>query len=261
MNETPAAAQGQAARSISESDPPILLEVDRLRKDYGGPPVLRAVSFSMRGGEGLILLGPNGAGKSTLLRIVAGIHRPSEGRILFEGKRASFRDPDLRKRVGFVSHETFLYDALTAEENLRFFARLHGMGGESEAARGLNEAGLASFASAAVGSFSRGMAQRLTLARARLHAPSLLLLDEPFTGLDPLAAADLERSLIDFRKAGGAFLMATHDLSHAVGLAERLLIMRRGQLVHEEPMEGLTQSHLEAVYRRHAGIGVAGGGG
>ncbi len=234
------------------------LEVSGLKKDYGGPPVLRSVSFSLDRGEGLILLGPNGAGKSTLLRILAGIHRAGGGVIKINGARASFRDGDVRRQVGFVSHETFLYDALTARENLLFFGRLYGVTEKGEIARALEEVGLSRFADRPVGGFSRGMAQRLTLARARLHRPPLLLLDEPFTGLDPVAAADLENTLRAFRSVGGAFVMATHDLAHVVGTGSRLLVLRKGQIVHAEDLSRLDAAGLEQVYRRHAGVGIAG---
>ncbi len=238
-----------------------VLEVSGLRKSYGGPPVLRGVSLELQSGEGLILLGPNGAGKSTLLRILAGIHRVGSGTIRIDGMQASFRDADVRRRVGFVSHETFLYDALTARENLSFFARLHGIREAGRIESALRDVGLAHFADRPVSGFSRGMAQRLTLARAQIHRPSLLLLDEPFTGLDPAAAADLESSLLAFRREGGAFIMATHDLLHVVGVGSRLLVLRSGRIVHEEGLESADPMRLEAIYREYAGVGIGGGDG
>lgn len=235
-----------------------LLEIRDLTKTYGGPQVLRGLSFDVEPGEGIVLLGPNGAGKSTLLRILAGIHRASGGRIRIGGHAASFRDSDVRRLIGFVSHETYLYDALTARENLAFFGHLYGIRDAGVIDAALERAGLRRFANASVGSFSRGMAQRLTLARARIHDPALLLLDEPFTGLDPLAAADLEDTLREFRGSGGAFLMATHDLAHLRGVGTRLLVLRRGRIVHEEGLGGKEMEHLEAIYRAHAGAGVGG---
>lgn len=236
----------------------VLLEVTDLAKGYGGPPVLRSISFSLRRGEGIVLLGPNGAGKSTLLRILAGTHRAGSGLIRIEGMRASFRDGEVRRKVGFVSHETFLYDALTARENLLFFARLYGLRGSARADEVLRDAGLERFRDRPVAAFSRGMAQRLTLARAQLHRPALLLLDEPFTGLDPVAAADLESRLGAFRESGGAFIMATHDLAHVAGVGTRLLILRAGRIVHGEDLGGGESSRLAEVYRLHAGLGIGG---
>ncbi len=238
-----------------------LLEVDDLTKSYGGPPVLRGIRFSLVRGEGLVLLGPNGAGKSTLLRILAGIHHPGGGVIRIDGARASFRDGEVRRKVGFVSHETFLYEPLTARENLRFFARLYGIRDEEEIESALRAVGLERFASRPVSSFSRGMAQRLTLARAQIHHPPLLLLDEPFTGLDPIAAKDLEDRLRAFLAERGAFVMATHDLAHVSGVGTRLIVLRAGRIVHEEDLAAATQSRLEEIYRHHAGIGIGGGGG
>lgn len=235
-----------------------LLDIDGLTKGYGGPLVLRGLTFSLARGEGLVLLGPNGAGKSTLLRILAGIHHPGGGTIRIDGERASFRDGAVRRKVGFVSHETFLYEPLTAIENLRFFARLYGIRDEERIHEALRAVGLFRFASRPVSSFSRGMAQRLTLARAQIHRPPLLLLDEPFTGLDPVAASDLEGRLRTFLAENGAFVMATHDLAHVSGVGTRLLVLRAGQIVHEEDLAAATPARLETIYRVHAGIGIGG---
>jgi len=236
------------------------LEVENLHKSYGGPPVLRSVTLTLNAKEGLVLLGPIGAGKSTLLRILAGIHRGTSGTIRIEGVRASFREASVRRKVGFVSHETFLYDPLTARENLRFFAHLYGVRDERRIEEALRSVGLARFSDQAVMSFSRGMAQRLTLARARIHQPPLLLLDEPFTGLDPVAASELEETLIQYREEGGAFLVATHDLAHVAGVGTRLMVLRAGQVVYESRLEGMEMSELEDVYRTYAGVGIGGSG-
>jgi heme exporter protein A len=214
----------------------------------------------LSGSEGLILLGPNGAGKSTLLRILAGIHRASTGSIRIEGQLASFRDRSVRRRIGFVSHETFLYDALTARENLRFFADLYGIRDMKRVDQALLEVGLHRFADRPVAGFSRGMAQRLTLARARLHHPSLLLLDEPFVGLDPVAATELESILGEYRAGGGAFLMASHDLSHVERVGTRVLVLRGGAIVHEEDLRAGSGGRLDEIYRTHAGSGIGGVG-
>lgn len=244
--------------AANDSQSVSILEVDGLTKGYGGPPVLRGVSFHLHGGEGLILLGPNGAGKSTLLRILAGIHHPGGGSIRLDGEPASFRRPETRRKFGFVSHETFLYDALTARENLRFFARLYGVRDEARIHDALRSVGLERFADRPVSGFSRGMAQRLTLARAQIHGPRVLLLDEPFTGLDPVAASELEQSLRAFRAAGGAFIMATHDLAHISGTGTRLIVLRAGWIVHEEALASLDAARLEEIYRVHAGFGIGG---
>jgi heme exporter protein A len=237
-----------------------LLTIEGLTKAYGGPPVLRGITLTLSRGEGLIVLGPNGAGKSTLLRILAGIHRQGDGTILIDGARASFRDGAVRRKVGFVSHETFLYEALTARENLRFFGRLYGIRDEDRITRALQDVGLERFSGHPVAGFSRGMAQRLTLARALLHDPPLLLLDEPFTGLDPLASRDLEERLRSIVAGGSSFVMATHDLAHVSGVGTRLIVLRQGRIVHEEDLAATTQARLEEVYRTHAGTGIGGAG-
>lgn len=224
-----------------------LLRVRGLVKGYGGPPVLRGVDLDLAAGESLVLLGPNGAGKSTLLRLVAGLHKPQQGEVHLDGVPFHPDDPAQRRRLGFVSHELLLYGGLSARENLRFTASLFGLRApESRIDAVLAAVGLDWVGDRPLRAYSRGMAQRLTTARALLHRPALLLLDEPMTGLDPAGIRGLEEILASFRAAGGAVLMTTHDLAHVAGTCTRAAFLRRGRIEEEVTGTGLAAAALES---------------
>lgn len=208
--------------------------------------MLRGIDLSLARGEAIALLGPNGAGKSTLLRLLAGLHKPQQGQVFFAGQEFRPDDPAQRRRLGFVSHELLLYAGLSARENLRFTADLFGLekaGARIEAA--LAAVGLDWVGARPVRAMSRGMAQRLTTARALLHEPDLLLLDEPMTGLDPGGIRALEEILVRFRERGGAILLTTHDLAHVRPVATRVAFLRQGRLAADEPAEALDGRRLE----------------
>lgn len=197
---------------------------------------LSRVSFTCSRGEVLGLLGHNGAGKSTLLSILATLLRPSSGEVRYGTMTAADAPPGLRSRLGLLGHEIQLYPELTARENLRFFARLYGLAdADGLAAAALERAGLADRADDAVLSFSRGMRQRLALERALLHEPRLLLLDEPFTGLDQRSAGAVVERLGALAAEGRIVILATHDLDLAAQVVTRAAILRDGRLaaIHE----------------------------
>ena len=198
-------------------------------KRFGPHTALRPTDLVIPRGEAVLLVGANGAGKSTLLRLMAGLCRPSEGKVRINGRDPQ-RIPEARAEIGLLSHQTLLYDELTAKENLRFFAQLYGLDNPDERlAAALTAVGLNERLDQRVGSFSRGMKQRLAVARAILHCPSILLLDEPFTGLDTGASAALHRLLRRFRQKGRTYILVTHRLNEADGLVDRLLVIKRGQ--------------------------------
>lgn len=203
------------------------IEARGLARRFGRVQALRPLDLRVEAGETLAVLGPNGAGKSTLLRLLAGLARPSSGELVVAG------DPrgraERRRRVGLIAHATFLYPELSARENLWLVARLHGLPDAAErVARALHEQGLADFAERRAGTFSRGMAQRLAIARALLHDPPVLLLDEPFTGLDAAASERLASQLARARGARTTVLV-THDLERAAALGDRALVLVRGR--------------------------------
>jgi ABC-type multidrug transport system ATPase subunit len=225
-----------------------------LSRHFGRRRALSQVSFECRAGEIIGLLGPNGAGKSTLLSIVATLIAPSSGDIRYGSHRAADRDigPQLRARIGLLGHDLYLYPELTARENLVFFARLYGLPDpNARVASALDAARLAERADDQVSGFSRGMRQRLALERALLHGPRLLLLDEPFTGLDDASASTLVGRLHAAREQGTIVVLATHDLDVADGLVNRAIVLRDGKVVaREDRAETIA---LRAWYREQAG--------
>jgi ABC-type multidrug transport system ATPase subunit len=208
---------------------PPAIAVRGLEKRFGPVRALRGVDLEAGEGSLVAVLGPNGAGKSTLLRCLAGLALPSAGSIEIRGERAE--RGRLRARVGLVAHATFLYGELSVRENLVFAARLHGVAdprGRAEAL--LAEDALGEWAERRAATLSRGLAQRAALARARAHDPPLLLLDEPFTGLDPRSAERLAARLRALRERGRTILLVSHDLARVAELADQAVVLRGGRV-------------------------------
>jgi heme ABC exporter ATP-binding subunit CcmA len=201
-------------------------------KFFGDFPALRDIGFRVQPGACLALLGRNGAGKTTLLRILAGLSRPARGRITVFGAEA--REPQTRRRIGVLGHGIGIYDELSAYENLRLFARLYDLPDPRKTAlEWLERTGLDRVKDGLVREFSRGMRQRLAVARAFLHQPSVLLLDEPFTALDDRAIAILQRLLAEAREAQRTIIMSTHQLREALELATRVVLLNRGRVGYD----------------------------
>ena len=200
-----------------------------LRREYAGVPVLVAVDLEVAAGDCVVLLGSNGAGKTTLLRVLATLLRPSGGALQLFGHDAARRPAAVRAQLGWVGHETGCYPDLTGRENLRFHARLHAVD-DARIAECLAWSGLDGAADRPLRTYSRGMAQRLALARALLPRPGLLLLDEPFTGLDADASARLVGLLATVRAEGTAIVMSTHDPARVDELSPRTATLARGRL-------------------------------
>jgi len=208
------------------------VEARDLAKRFGRSTALRGIGFEVAAGSALAVLGANGAGKTTLLRLVAGLARPTAGTLTVGGVPAT--RPEARARVGYAGHATWLYPALTARENLWFAARLHGVADARERiAALLDEEALTDAAELPAGALSRGMAQRLSLARALVHRPALLLLDEPFDGLDAPAAERLVARLRALRANGHTLLLVTHDPRRAAALCDTALVLGRGRIASE----------------------------
>lgn len=214
-----------------------MIRAERLGKRYGVRPVLRGVSLEVARGEFVAVLGANGAGKTTLVRILATLVRPDTGTLSI-GDVDALRQPQrVRQWVGLVSHQSLIYGDLTAAENLRFYGWLYGLRGEQLEARiewALQRMNLWPRRNDRARTFSRGMMQRLTIARAILHDPPVLLLDEPFTGLDQSAAASLSALLHEAALEGRAVIMTTHEIHRGLEHLSRALILRDGQIVHEQ---------------------------
>ena len=203
--------------------------IDNVWKFYGDYPALREVTFDVEQGSCLALLGRNGAGKTTLLRILAGLSKTARGSVKILG--ADARDEETRRQIGVLGHGIGIYDELSALENLSLFARLYGLENPKKTAmEWLDRTGLARVSDGLVREFSRGMRQRLAVARAFIHRPSLMLLDEPFTALDDRAIAVLQELLSDARSEGCTIIMSTHQLREALELASDVALINRGRL-------------------------------
>ena len=219
-----------------------------LGRHFGRRKALSQINFECHAGEVVGLLGPNGAGKSTLLSILATLLSPSTGRVEYGDTTAEEAGPALRARLGLPGHDLYLYPELTARENLLFFARLYRLADPARAnAEGLEHAALTSRADDAISGFSRGMRQRLALERALLHRPRLLLLDEPFTGLDQASSSALAARLRALCDAGALILLATHDLEVAEQVLTRVLFLRGGRLFADPGGSGDLRSRYLSV--------------
>lgn len=227
------------------------LTVDDVSRHFGRRRALSRISFQAGSGTILGLLGPNGAGKSTMIALLATLMRPSDGEVRYGSHTAKTTGAALRGAIGILGHDLFLYPELTARENLTFFAGLYGAADAHAAATAaLEHAGLADRADDAIASFSRGMRQRVALERALIHRPRLVLLDEPFTGLDDRSAAALVARLRGLRQEGAIVILATHDLDLADGLLDSALFLRDGRLADTVARPDALRSTYRAIMGR-----------
>ncbi len=225
-----------------------LIDIQDLVKAYDLLPVLRKLTLQVTRGEYVALLGPNGSGKSTLLRILCGLSSPTAGSIRVGGWQLPQEVAAVRAQIGMVSHKSLLYDNLSAYENLRFFAQLYNLSNIEERIRELLvQVGLHKRTHDLVRTFSRGMLQRLSIARALIHKPDILLLDEPYTGLDQDASAILDSLLKTAHSDGCTILMTTHDLNRAAILPTRIVILSRGVIGYDAPV-GVNAVELASLY-------------
>lgn len=225
------------------------LEIHDVTKNFGLKPVLRGITLSILAGERVALLGANGAGKTTLLRILAGLTRPAGGRIILDGLDMLQQTSEVRRKVGFVAHTPYLYDDLSAVENLLFFARMYAV--EKPQARAvtlLQRVGLAKKAHERTRALSRGQLQRLAIARAFLHAPELLLLDEPDTGLDQKGLDLLAELLQEHHEQNGTILFTTHDLQAALQQGDRIIILGNGRVACQKETATLEYESIRQIY-------------
>ncbi len=230
-------------------DGSLLLEVRGLQRSFGRVRILRGVDLSLRPGEALAVVGPNGAGKTTLLRLLAGLMRPSAGQIRIMDQPLAQGSANTRRAIGLLSHHSLLYDDLTLLENLTFTARLYGLERPRErAAAALDEAGLGARAAELPRRLSRGLLQRAAIARALLHGPRLLLLDEPFTGLDAHASDRLRADLRERLARGLGVILVTHHLAEVWQLASRVAVLVDGRWAADEPREGPLEAFLPRYY-------------
>ncbi len=229
-----------------------IIEVHKLTKKYGTTPALRGIDLSVGDGEFLAVFGPNGAGKSTLIKVLATLSRPTSGTVRVAGMDVAKKPVEVRRLIGLVPHQTLVYDDLSVYENLSFYARMYGV--QDVAGRIgylVQQIGLEPYSQSRVRGLSRGTQQRLSIARALLHNPRILLLDEAETGLDQ-RAIDLFKRLI----TGGAprtVVMATHRLEQGLAMAGRIVILARGRVTYDGATDGLRPDQLVDIYCRCTG--------
>jgi ABC-type multidrug transport system ATPase subunit len=226
------------------------VELTAVSRHFGRRRAVSRLSFAVSGGEILGLLGPNGAGKSTLIGMLATLVAPTSGTLSYGEHSARTAGAQIRGRIGLLAHELHLYPELSARKNLEFFAQLYGLDEREVVERALVSSGLADRGDDDVSAFSRGMRQRLALERALLHRPRLVLLDEPFTGLDDRAVRLVADRFRQLAADGAIVVLATHDLDLADGLVTRLAVMRGGRLISDEP----AGPGLRARYRSLVGV-------
>lgn len=225
------------------------VRLEQASKQYGVHWGLVPTDLRLAPGAFVLVAGGNGAGKSTLMRLLAGLCKPSGGRVLVHGEEPH-RSSVARGTIGLLAHQTLLYDDLTARENLLFYARLYGLSQrEMRVDEVLDQAGLVRRQHHRVAAFSRGMKQRLALARASLHQPALLLFDEPFTGLDAEAVGDLAARLTHFKERGCTVVVVTHRPDTVVELVDHLVILQKGRVGYEGPWRG-SVDEFQAMYQR-----------
>jgi len=228
-----------------------MIKVKKLVKRFGLKPVLKGMDFEVEQGEFVGLLGPNGAGKTTFLRILSSLSRPSLGDVRVAGYSLPQQAAAVRRRLGVLSHQPLLYGDLSAEENLRFYGKMYAVediNGRIDEV--LSLVGLAQRRDDLVRTYSRGMQQRLAIARSVIHDPDILLLDEPYTGLDQDASAMLDEVLKKIAAQGRTVVMTSHDLARAAELASRFDVLSRGVIAASARREDIPKDGLLAFYRK-----------
>jgi len=238
MDKTSAASQNCA------------IEVKGLTKSFGIHLALRGIDIEVKQGESVVIFGPNGAGKTTLIKVLATIMNPSSGKILINGLNLKNDAEQIRRSIGVITHQTFLYSNLTAYENLQFYSRMYDVPNIKERIHEVVAmVGMTSRLHDRIGTLSRGMQQRLSIARSVLHKPTLMLLDEPETGLDQQSISILREILQTEETGKRTIILTTHSLERGLELSNRLLILSQGRIVYENSTETLDLTDLKEIYQ------------
>lgn len=231
-----------------------LIKLDRVSKNYGHVKALRGVGFTIEEGSFVSIFGPNGAGKSTLLKVLSHQTYPTGGEVLYSGIPLKKLTDSFRKKFGVISHQPFVYENLSAMENLSFYGSLYGIADVEERAEYLlKKVDLYSRRNDPVRTYSRGMLQRVSIARALVHDPEIIFLDEPYTGLDSVASRNLTALLTEQLSGNKTIIMVTHDLKIGLELANRVIIIKKGEAVFNEKKENIDSGGFEKIYLEYAG--------
>jgi heme exporter protein A len=211
-----------------------VIDIKGLTKQADNKLILRGIDLSIKQGETVAILGPNGAGKSTLLKVLSTLIKPTTGQVMINGLNLKKNQLEIKKLFGYLPHSSLLYDQYSPLENLVFFGELYGVNNpEKRATELVKEVGLSFFLNEPVKNFSRGMIQRIAIARAIVHEPRILYLDEPHTGLDQGAIAILNNVIVSMKVKGTTTIMVTHDFKQAAEICDRILIMKNGKIVDD----------------------------
>lgn len=225
------------------------IQARNIRKTFGVLNALNGISFDLKAGEFLSLFGPNGAGKTTLIKILAGLTKPTSGTALVSGYDVQKGDSGLRRDIGVISHASCLYADLTALENLVFYAKMYGLENAKErAVQAIENVGLQRRMHDRIRTFSRGMQQRISIARAVIHDPSILFLDEPFTGLDPHGSKVLKQYLHSLHTEKRTIIMTTHDISCGLEMSDKVAVQVKGKFAFMGKTDELDKKSFESRY-------------
>jgi len=231
------------------------IETQGLTKSFGNHLALRGIDLEIEQGESVVVFGPNGAGKTTLIKVLATIMNPSSGRVLIDGLSLKNNAEEIRRRIGVVTHQSFLYNNLTAYENLEFYSRMYDVPRRKERIHEmLAMVGMTFRLHDRVGTFSQGMQQRLSIARALLHKPTIMLLDEPEAGLDQQAISMLWQALRAEGDGKRTIILTTHNLERGLELSDRLLILDKGKIVYQRSSQVLDLAGLKEAYQHGTGV-------
>ena len=239
---------------MTSSEDQAAVRIRGLTKSFGRTPVLRGIDLDVHQGTVLSLLGPNGSGKTTLIRVLATLTRPDAGEVRIAGAGLGRQSARLRRLVGVVGHDPLLYDDLTARENLRFACRMFGLDRIDERVDAVSDLiGMSPDLDRRIGAMSHGMKKRFSIARAILHDPQVLLLDEPETGLDQEALSLLDSVIADRSNPARTVIMATHNLERAVALGDRMAILASGRVAYDKHVDAADPDASRRAYIRHIG--------
>ncbi len=238
---------------LSQND--YIIEARGMVKKFGFKTALRKVDLFLKKGDCLALFGPNGAGKTTLIQILCSLMLPTSGKVVIAGFDTRYDREDLHKIIGLIAHDSFLYNNLTAAENLYFYGRMYNVPQLNEKIEELiNLVGLSQYMNDQVQTFSRGMKQRLSVARAIIHDPAILFLDEPYTGLDQQGIEDLKQLLIAFRNQGKTIILTSHNLYRGLELCNQVGILKSGALIYREDIAKINKDDFQKIYLKLTGV-------